>query len=258
VRHLIVPGAGREAVRGGNFAPIDQVQSDGSTALVVPPVAPIAYQLSTFINANSARVQGVDLELHATQRVPGVGDWRSGLTLTWVQRYDMTIGGTTYRLAGTHGPSVSGGTGNPRTRIQWNNALSVDAWTISAAVNYTSGYRVTDPAAIALFGAPETNCADALLFSGGLAGADFATALSGGTVPASVGCRVHSFATIDLTGRFKVGKQLELLASIQNLFDRHAPYDWASYGGAGAPYNPALHQSGAIGRFLTVGGSLRF
>jgi iron complex outermembrane receptor protein len=245
-------------VRGGNFTPIDQVQPDGSTALVVPPVAPIAYQLFTDTNSNSTRVQGVALELHTTKRVPGVGDWRSALTLTWMQRYDLTVAGTTYRLAGTHGSSISGDTGNPRTRIQWNNAWSVDAWTIAAALNYTSGYSVTDASAIATFGAPEANCVDALSYSGGLAGTAFATSLFGGTVPAAVGCRVHSFTTIDLTGRLAMGKQLELHASIQNLLDRHAPYDWATFGGAGAPYNPALHQSGAIGRFLTIGGTLRF
>jgi len=258
VRHQIVTGSTSQTVRGNNFSPIEQVQPDGSTALVVPPVAPIAYQLSTYINGNSTRVQGVDLELHAAQRVGDFGNWTSGLTLTYIQRYDMTIGGITYRLAGTHGPSFSGDTGNPRTRLQWNNALSVDAWTVSTTINYVGSYGVTDPSAIAVFGAPETTCLDALTNSGGQAGTDFATALSNGTIPAATGCRVHSFTSVDLTARFAPSKQLELHVSIQNLFDRHAPYDWATFGGAGAPYNPALHQSGAIGRFITVGGSWRF
>lgn len=258
LRHQIVTSSTSQAVRGGNFAPIGQVQADGSTALVVPPVAPIAYELSTYVNGDSTRVQGVDLELHAGHRVAALGKWRSGLTLTYVQRDDMTIGGVTYRLAGTHGPSFSGDTGNPRTRIQWNNALSGDAWTVSTTISYTGSYGVTDPSAIALLGVPETSCLDALTNSGGQAGTDFATALANGTVPAAAGCRVRSFTTVDLTARFAPTKQVELHASIQNLFDRHAPYDWATYGGAGAPYNPALHLSGAIGRFVTVGGSWRF
>jgi len=56
-------------------------------------------------------------------------------------------------------------------------------------------------------------------------------------------------------------------ASIQNLFDKAPPVDAQTYGGTGAnnssngtgaPYNPSLHQTGAIGRFFNVGVNYKF
>jgi iron complex outermembrane receptor protein len=45
---------------------------------------------------------------------------------------------------------------------------------------------------------------------------------------------------------------------VLNLFNHGAPLDWATYGGGAAPYNPSLHQQGAIGRFTTIGASYTF
>jgi len=229
------------------------------TALVVPPAAPIAYQQFRYVNANRTRTRGIDLDLHLKHRFEGIGEWRSGLTLSYTDRYDLIIDGVTYRLAGTHGPfTVSGDTGNPRTRLQWSNTLSRDAWQVSANLNYVGPYGVTDPSSIGTTGAPQGTCVEALGNSGGHAGDAYASVLATGQLPAALKCRVPSFTTVDLTARYQVTKQLELHGSVQNLFDRGAPADWATYGGAGAPYNPALHLSGAIGRTFNIGATLRF
>lgn len=258
VDHQIVVGPG-VFVRGSNLAPLDQVQADGTTTLVSPPVAPIAYLATPYINANSTKVSGVDLELKAHRRVAGLGDFSSGLTLTYIGRYDTTIDGVTYRLAGTHGPStVSGDTGNPRTRVQWASTFATDTWDVTTTLGYVGGYGVTDPAAVVTYGTPEDTCAQALASQGGRAGNAYKTALAEGNVPNAGLCRVKAFTSVDLAARIAVTKRFSLHGSVNNLFDSGPPHDWATYNGAGAPYNPALHLSGAIGRFLTVGATYEF
>jgi iron complex outermembrane receptor protein len=69
---------------------------------------------------------------------------------------------------------------------------------------------------------------------------------------------VHSFTTVDLAVRYAATRQFSAQLSILNVFNSMPPRDWATYGGSGAPYNPALHLSGAIGRFFTLGASYAF
>ena len=74
------------------------------------------------------------------------------------------------------------------------------------------------------------------------------TLADGADFPA--GCKVKSFTTMDISGAWKFGKNSEIFASIQNLFDTKPPADFETYGAIG--YNP-LDYSGAIGRFFRVG-----
>ena len=66
-----------------------------------------------------------------------------------------------------------------------------------------------------------------VLFEGG--GCEFAFA-DGSDAPN--GCRLASFWTFDLTGRWNVTKELQIFATIQNLFDCVAPLDPLTYGGS--------------------------
>lgn len=259
IDHQIIPGRVTRVVRGTNFSPIDQLQPDGGTTLVVPPVAPIVYEATTYVNANSTHTDGLDLEVSWHRRIGAFGAFSSNLQVTWIHRYDTTIDGVTYRLAGTHGPSnASGDTGNPRTRVQWANTWERGALDVTATLHFVGPYGVTDPSAIAYTGAPEATCADALSNSGGQAAVDYASALESGQVPAALSCRVHAFTTVDLAVRYAATKHMGLQLSVLNLFNSGAPRDWATYGGSGAPYNPALHLSGAIGRYFTAGASYEF
>ena len=244
----IVAGGGSVGVRGTNFAPIAQVQPDGSTALVAPPVAPIAYFTTTYINANKTATSGVDLDLQFRHDFQGWVDFKSDVMVSWMAKYDQTIDGTTYHLAGTHGPLVVGGdTGSPRTRIKWANTLSHGAVSVTGTLSYVGGYSLVDPS----FGV--TDCLGALAFGAGSAAYQDAK-----TVPPGVRCKVGSFITFDLESRYDVSKNFTVTASVLNLFNQGAPLDWATYGGGIAPYNPSLHQQGAIGRYLTIGGSYTF
>jgi iron complex outermembrane recepter protein len=70
------------------------------------------------------------------------------------------------------------------------------------------------------------------------------------------GCKLRSFTTFDLFGKYTGIKNWELSASVQNLFNSLPPLDPYTYGGAN--YNPAWHQSGAIGRYFTFGAKYKF
>jgi iron complex outermembrane receptor protein len=263
ISNQIVAGGPTTAVRGTNFAPIDQVQPDGTTALVTPPVAPIAYFAVGYINANTTKTNGVDLGLQYHHRFEGVGDVKSEFMWSYMNKYDLTIDGTTYKLAGTHGPFFfSGDTGNPKSRIQWANTLTRGPWQITGTINYISGYSVTDPSAIAFTGESQDDCVNALAHAGGTASSAYSGVLDDGkgVVPNGVGCKVKSFTTFDLAGRYDVTKQLSIHASILNLFNKGAPEDWATYGGAlgAVPWNPSLHTAGAIGRYFTLGATYTF
>jgi iron complex outermembrane recepter protein len=258
INNQIVAGSSSDAVRGTNFTPLPQVQPDGSTATVVPPAAPIAFYRTTYVNANSTKTSGVDLAFQWRHRFEGVGYVKSDFMVSHMRQYDLTINGATYRLAGTHGPlAVSGDTGSPKTRIQWANTFSRGAWSITGTINYISAFDLTDPSFGAVPGDPTTGVNDCVAgLNIGAGSAIYSAQLGAGVVPDGVKCKVDAFTTFDLYGRYEISKQLSLQASVLNLFNAGAPQDWGTYGGGTAPYNPSLHNQGAIGRYFNVG--LRF
>src|SRR5262249_6033670 len=90
---------------------------------------------------------------------------------------------------------------------------------------------------------------------GGAAGTDYANVLAAGTIPAQTSCTVAHFTTLDLYGRWDVTQHLNLHGSIINATNTHIPYDWVTYASPNPflPWNPSLHQQGAVGPFLTAG-----
>jgi len=252
LKDQIVTASDSVEVRGTNLTPIPQVQPDGSTIDVVPPVAPIAYKTAGYVNANSTKVAGVDFGVQYKVRIAGFGEYKTDFLWSYMSKYDLTVDGVTYKLAGTHGPFViSGDTGNPRSRIQWSNTISQDKWSVTGTINYISSFDLTDPS----FG--YNTCYDAL--DGNLASTIFNAEYSAGNVPAATSCKVASFTTFDLYGRYQVTKNLSVHGSVTNLFDRRFPQDWNTYASQSyAPYNPSLHSAGAIGRYFSVGASYNF
>jgi iron complex outermembrane receptor protein len=77
-------------------------------------------------------------------------------------------------------------------------------------------------------------------------------------------CSVHPFTSVDLTATWKLTPSLTLHGTVLNLFNRQPPVDAQTYGGSSiatgsnVPYNPSLHQAGAVGRFFNVGLSYHF
>ncbi len=260
IDNQIVSGGATQTVRGTSLAPLEMSNGDGTTSLVAPPVAPIAYTTTSYINANTTKTNGVDLGFQVRHRF-GAIEYQSDLTVSYAHKYDLTIDGTTYHLAGTHGPFFySGDTGNPRTRIQWANTVGQGPWNLTGTLNYISSFNVTDPSAVAFTGEPQNDCLSALSNAGGAASTDYENLLGDGTVPSQSMCKVHSFITFDMQGRYDITKNVSIHGSILNLFNKKFPADWATYGGAlgQVPYNPSMHEAGAIGRYFTLGGTYTF
>jgi iron complex outermembrane recepter protein len=264
INNQIVVGGPTVTVRGDNLTPILEYQPDGTTALAVPPAPPIAYQTTSFINANSTKTDGFDLGYDYHHQFANGWQVRSQATWSFTHKYDIVINGTTYELAGTHGPTVvSGDTGNPRSRVSWTNTVGKGPWSLTATMNYVSSFSVIDPSAVAFNGPtqPQNTCLEAL--QNGL-GAAVTTAyqnlITQGTVPNQSMCSVKHFTTLDLYGRYDVSEHLSLHASATNVFNTKAPLDWATYGGQGGlvPFNPSLHLQGAIGAFFNLGATYNF
>ena len=255
----IVSGGPSVTVRGNNLAPLPQYQADGSTRLVTPPAAPIAYTTISFINANTTKTSGFDLGFDYHHRFDS-GTFKSRAIWSYTNKYDLTIDGVTYKLAGTHGPFFySGDTGNPKTRIQWSNTFARDKWEVTGTFNYIGSFNVTDPSSIAFIGAAQDTCINALNNSGGAASIDYLNQLSGGTIPSAVSCNVAHFLTLDLNARIDINNKFSVHASLLNALNEKAPLDWATYGGAlgAVPFNPSLHTQGAIGPFFTLGATFK-
>ena len=72
------------------------------------------------------------------------------------------------------------------------------------------------------------------------------------------GCKLPSFTTFDIFAKWTVMKNLDLNFSIQNLFDRAAPFDPYLALTYGINYNQTWHQAGAVGRFFTIGARYTF
>jgi iron complex outermembrane receptor protein len=221
-------------------------------------VAPIAYYGISYINANTTKTSGFDLGLDFHHEFD-FGKIRSKASWTYINQYDITIGGVTYALAGTHGPSFySGDTGNPKSRVQWSTTFGRPSWELTGTMNFISSFGVTDPSAKAFGLGPQATCLDALTNGGGLAGQFYANQLNAGKVPSNVGCTVAHFITYNLYGLYHVTSHLDVHASALNIFNEKAPLDWVTYGGGNAPWNPALHLQGGIGQFFTVGATYKF
>ncbi len=208
------------------------------------------YETYKFVNGNKTHTNGIDLDMRFAFKLGDGERLTSDLNVTHMFRYDATYFGTTYVLAGTHGPGfVSGDTGSPRDRMVWATTYRRGPMELTGTLNYTSGISVLDPS----YGIDDCDTALSYTFPNGVGPA------------AQQFCRVPSFTTFNLAVRYDVTPKFSVHGSIVNLFDRHAPYDLQTFGSAGngaqnggAPYNPALHQDGAIGRYLNVGATYTF
>jgi len=153
-----------------------------------------------------------------------------------VFEYILAVQGTTFQLAGTHGPSgVSGDTGNPKDRgtpaVTWEKAGA----TLTLSENYTGPFSITDPSA------GLTTCEIALSSSGTSA---YGVRSVGGAPLAPQWYPywdVHKFVATNLCASYALNDHLSFHGSVTNLFNATAPVDLRTYGGgAGLAYDAAL------------------
>jgi iron complex outermembrane receptor protein len=225
------------AVRG----PAGQSYQTIGGQTITPSVGQILFIPTPYVNANTVKTTGMDIDLQARWDLKAFGVFSTDLNLTRVFKYELVsplVG--TVELAGTHGPSgISGDTGTPQNRAVWTFSWDRGPLNIASTINYISAYSVIDPAS----GLPDCQTAIFSNYNGSFAyGVPSATANT---------CNVSSFTTVDFSTHYKYDKNFTFYGAILNAFDRPPPMDLETYGGSN--YNPSLHGQGAIGRFFSVG-----
>ncbi len=200
-------------------------------ALPVPQYVQFGYA-----NLNKEITSGLDFGANARFTLPYDVKWTSGLSATWVQKFDLYTGGSVQHFAGTIGPQgPTSGSGTPSWRGNWQNTFVYGPATITTTTYYTSGYSVEAADNGDVLG----DCPD----SGTVAH------YRDGLTP--VQCHVHSFLYTDVTVDYKYNTNYNLFLNVGNVFDAKAPLDAATYGGY--QYNPVWANSGIIGRYFKLG-----
>jgi iron complex outermembrane receptor protein len=188
--------------------------------------------ISPYTNANKTQVNGIDLDARQDFGLGSFGKISLGAKYTHLFSYLVTDNlGNTLQYANTHGNcNVTNCIGTP-----WNRA--------NADITYIFG--PVKVSTIAEYRGSFPNIE--------YKGASCETLVGGQNNPGN--CRIGSFLTFDLTGRWQATKNIEVFGTIQNLFDKQPPYDPTTYGAYN--YNP-LDYSGAVGRFFSAGARVKF
>ena len=225
-----------------------------TTALVTTPVGVISYGSYPYVNAATTKTSGIDIDLRSQFELGDIGTFTAQLNYSHVIQYELAFGGSTYDIAGTHGPSgVSGDTGNPKERVQASLTWAHGPASVTASLNYTGAFKITDPT----FG---VNCLTGIQFrADGAFGGAISPAVT--TLPSAWQpyCSVHHFTDVNMYATYAATDHVSVHGSITNLFNTEPPVDLQTYGGGGElAYDAALHQDGAVGRYFLLGVTLRF
>lgn len=209
-----------------------KVARDPSTATGIAgdPGAIVAV-LANYVNSNSTKVRGVDLDGRQGFNLP-TGYGKLTLDAKWTHLFKFLRteqDGTQSDFAGTHGNcDVTNCIGTPDDRVNLGATWEREALRVSSVLNYRGALKNT-------------------FFKNDPSGCAFAYA-NGADAPG--GCKIASFTTVDLTFKWKATRLLEVFGGVQNVFDKIAPLDPLTYGATS--YNP-LDYSGAVGRYFTAG-----
>jgi iron complex outermembrane receptor protein len=216
----------------------------------------IAFATYPYVNAGITQTEGIDIDLRSRFDLGSFGDVKAELAYTHVIEYNLTVSGTTYDLAGTHGPAgVSGDTGNPKDRAQLSLTWEKGGASVTLTENWIGPFEITDPSS------GLNNCATSLGLYGPTAYAPRYTGSLAGAPPAqwSPYCTVQRYFETNLYGQYAVDDHLSVHGSILNVANNLPPVDLNTYGGGGQlAYNGSFYQEGAVGRFFMVGVTFKF
>jgi iron complex outermembrane receptor protein len=206
------------------------VARDPSTAQVAGDPGQIVAVLANYVNSNSTKVNGVDLDARTTFQLGNAGSLTADIKWTHLFKWERTEqDGTVSDFAGTHGNcDVTNCIGTPDNRINLGLTWDRGPLRLSGVVNHRGKF-------------------DNTAFKDDPAGCAF-TFANGDDAPN--GCKISSFTTLDLTMKYKLSAKAELFGTIQNVLDKEPPLDPLTYGATS--YNP-LDYSGALGRYFSLG-----
>ena len=213
-----------------------------------------------YANAASTKTNGVDVELRHRINFGEAGKLTGQLFWTHVNSFKRALAdGTSFEYSGTHGPIVlSSGVGTPKDKATFSLTFESGPWTVSGALNYVGPLSLIDHKNQQLF-----DNGDGTFTPDDGIGLVFDT---NGTQNCGVyypngqagKCKLPSFTTFDLFSKWSPSKKWDVNFSVQNVFDRKAPFDPYLVSSYGINYNQAFHQAGAVGRFFTLGAKYSF
>jgi iron complex outermembrane recepter protein len=218
------------------------------------PVGYPAYTVVPYVNAGSTKTSGYDLDLKSKFDLGDFGRLRAELNYTYIAQYELIANSTIFDLAGTHGPqSISGDTGNPRSRAVASLTWDEGPFSSTISVNYQSSFSIVDPSS------GYNNCLQALQ---GRSPSAYGSAISSSvkTLPSQwyPYCSVGHFTDVNLYAAYQASDHLQLHGSITNLFGSVPPVDLQTYGGGAELAYSTLDQDGGVGRFFLVGATYKF
>ena len=213
-----------------------------------------------YANANSTKTDGVDFEVRGKWALGSAGNLTGTLNWTHTRSFRRTdANGNTVEYVGTQGPiALSAGAGTPKDRATLTLTWDRNPYAITGAVNYIGPLKMVDHVGETVSDNGDgtvTDNTNGLVYKSNGATDCAVFDLSGNPYN---GCKLPSFTTFDLFGRWSVAKNFEVNLSIQNLFDRKAPFDPYLVNTYGINYNQTWHQSGAVGRYFTLGARYTF
>ncbi|HXC10470.1 MAG TPA: TonB-dependent receptor [Steroidobacteraceae bacterium] len=224
------------------------------TQNVPTPVGYPSYTLVPYVNAGSTKTSGFDMDMKSKFDLGDFGRLKTEINYTYISQYELVANGTIFDLAGTHGPqSISGDTGNPRSRAVASVTWEQGAFTSTLSVNYQSSFSIVDPSS------GYNTCLQALQ---GRSPSAYGSALNSGvtTLPSQwyQYCSVKHFTDVNLYAAYAATDHLSVHGSITNLFGTQPPVDLQTYGGGAELAYSTLDQDGAVGRFFLVGATYKF
>ena len=224
------------------------------TVNVATPVGYPSYTVVPYVNAGSTKTSGFDVDMKSLFDLGDFGRLKAELNYTYITQYELVANNTTFDLAGTHGPqSISGDTGNPRSRAVASVTWEAGAFTSTLSVNYQSSFSIVDPSS------GYNTCLQALQ---GRSPSAYGSAISPGvtTLPSQwyPYCSVGHFTDVNLYAAYQANDHLQVHGAITNLFGSVPPVDLQTYGGGAELAYSTLDQDGAVGRFFLVGATYKF
>lgn len=223
------------------------VTAQGAPDPSAPHALPLLGTITSFYtNANALKTHGFDFTADARVPLGGGIHWNSNFNatlLSYLAKIDDD--GTIERYDGTLGPcEITSCSGSPKFRGNWTNTLDFNGQaTLSATVNYTSGYD--------LEGADDGGVPGDCL---GSIGAEIVTYRDGVT---PVLCHAKRFIDVDLTASYKVADHFTLYTNILNVLDAKPPFDpSATYGIT--QFNTSWAGAGFVGRYIRIGAKVDF
>ncbi len=200
-----------------------------------------------YVNANYQVSSGLDMQATARIRLADNVRLISRVDVTRVLRLDLvTPSGVVQKYAGTLGPyELSSGGGTPRIRGNWQNALEIGKFSITATTYYVG--RIKQVAADEITpvnGVIDLSCKNSMA-----------------PVPAGTDktfqCWIRPFIYSDLNAAVKVNDKFRFFINVQNFTNARAPLAAAAYT-SNPNYLTSWHYAGLVGRNFSAGANFSF